>query len=60
MQEHNVKCMFITSRLVPLSQKSSILCLELQAAAIATKLKNAIVNEILLKRGTHFYGQIRK
>ena len=52
--------MFITSRLVPLSQKSSILCLELQAAAIATKLKNAIVNEILLKRGTHFYGQIRK
>ena len=34
IQEHNVTCMFIASksRLVPLSQKRSILRLELQAA----------------------------
>ena len=34
------------SRLVSLSQKPSMPRLELQAAVIATKLKNTIVNEI--------------
>ena len=48
IQEHKVKCMFIASklRLVPLSQEPSIPRLELQAAVIATRLKNTIVNEI--------------
>ena len=40
--------MFIASksRLVPLSQKPGIPCLELQAVVIAPRLKNTIVNEI--------------
>ena len=48
IQEHNVKCMFIALklRLVLLSQKASIPRLELQAAAIATRIKNTTVNEI--------------
>ena len=43
--EHNVKCMFIASksRLVLLSQKPSVLHLQLQAAVIATRLKDIIV-----------------
>ena len=54
--------MFIASksRLLPLSQKPSISRLELEAAVIATRLKNTIVKRFLLKRGTHFYRQIRK
>ena len=56
IQEHNIKCMFIASksRLVPLSQKLSILRLELQAAVIATRLKNTIVNEIPIEKGNKF------
>ena len=54
--------MFIASksRLLPLGQKPSISRLELEAAVIATRLKNTIVKRFLLKRGTHFYRQIRK
>ena len=56
IQEHNVKCMFIASkpRLVPLSQKPSIPRLELQAAVIATRLKNTIVNEISIEKKNTF------
>ena len=56
IQEHNVKCMFIASksRLEPLSQKPSIPHLELQAAVIATRLKNTIVNEILMEKTNTF------
>ena len=56
IQEHNVKCMVITSksRLVPLSQKPSIPRLELQAAVIATRLKNTIVNRIPIEQGNAF------
>ena len=56
IQEHNVKCMFIASkpRLVPLSQKPSIPHLELQAAVIATRLKNTIVNEIRIEKRNTF------
>ena len=44
------------SRLVSLSQKPSIPRLELQAAVIATKLKNTIVNEIPIeKRNTYLW-----
>ena len=54
--------MFIAlkSRLLPLSQKPSISRLELEASVIATRLKNNIIKRFLLKRGTHFYRQIRK
>ena len=47
IQEHNVKCMFIAwqSKLVPLSQKPSILRLELQTTVITTRLKNTIANQ---------------
>ena len=43
--EHNVKCMFIASksRLVLLSQKPSVLHLQLQAVVIATRLEDTIV-----------------
>ena len=56
IKEHNVKCMFIASksRLAPLSQKPSIPHSELQAAVIATRLKNIIVNEIPIKKGNTF------
>ena len=37
-------------RLVLLSQKASIPPLELQAAAIATRLKNTTVNEISIEK----------
>ena len=48
--------MFIASksRLEPLSQKPSIPHLELQAAVIATRLKNTIVNEILMEKTNTF------
>ena len=54
--EHNVKCMFIASKLwlVPLSQKPSIPHLELQAAVIANRLKNTIVNKIPIEKGNTF------
>ena len=54
--------MFIAlkSRLVPLSQKSSIPRLEPEAAVIATRLKSSIVNEIPIEKRNTFYGQIRK
>ena len=56
IQEHNVKYMFIASksRLVTLSQKPSILCLELQAAGIVTRLKNTIINEIPIEKRNTF------
>ena len=56
IQEHKVKCMFIArkSRLVPLSQKPGIAGLELQAAVIATRLKNTIVNEIPIEKRNTF------
>ena len=56
IQEHNVKCMFIASksRLVTLSQKPSILRLELQAAVITTRLKNTIINEIPIEKRNTF------
>ena len=63
MQEHNVKCMFIASKskLVPLSQKPSIPCLEPQAAVIAIKSKNTIVNKILIEKGiAHRINEIRQ
>ena len=62
IQEHNVTCMFIASklRLVPLSQKPSIPRLELQAAVIATRLKNTIVNEIPIeKRNTCLWTDLK-
>ena len=43
-----------------IKSKPSISRLELEAAVIATRLKNTIVKRFLLKRGTHFYRQIRK
>ena len=48
--------MFIASksRLVPLSQEPSIPRLELQAALIATRLKNTKVNEILIEKRNKF------
>ena len=53
LQEHTVNCMFIVSKskLVPLSQKPSITRLELQAAIIAARLKNTIVNKIPIEKG---------
>ena len=56
MQKHNVKCMFIASRstLVPLSQKPSISCFELQAALIANRLKSTIVKESPIEKGNTF------
>ena len=56
IQEHKVKCMFIASksRLVPLSQEPSIPRLELQAALIATRLKDTKVNEILIEKRNKF------
>ena len=56
IQEHNVKYMFIASksRLVTLSQKPSILCLELQAAGIVTRLKNTVINEIPIEKRNTF------
>ena len=58
VQEYNVNYMFIASklRLVPLSQKPSIPRLELQAAVIAARLKNNIVNKIPIdKRNTFLW-----
>ena len=51
-----IKCIFFASksRLIPLSQKPSILRLELQAEVIATRLKNTIANEILIEKGNTF------
>ena len=48
--------MFIASksRLASLSQKPSIPRLELQAAVIATRLKNTIVNEIAIEKKNTF------
>ena len=52
IQGHNVQCIFIASklRLEPLSQRPSVLQLELQAAVIANRLGNAIPNEIPVKK----------
>ena len=55
--------MFIAakSRLVPLGQKASIPCLELQTAVIATRLKNTIVSEIPFeKRNTFLWTDSKK
>ena len=55
--------MFIASksRLVPLSQKTSIPCLELQTAVIATRLNNTIVSEIPFeKRNTFLWTDSKK
>ena len=56
MQEHNVKCMFIASksRLVSFSQKPSLPRLELQAAVIATRLKNTAVKKIIFEKENTF------
>ena len=62
IQEDNVKCIFIDlkSRLVPLSQKPSILRLELQVAVIATRLKNTIVIKIPIeKRNTFLWTDLK-
>ena len=56
MQEHNVKYMFIASksRLVLFSQKPSLPRLELQAAVIATRLKNTAVKKIIFEKENTF------
>ena len=56
IKEHNVKCMFTasSSRSLPSSQQPSIPRLELPAAVIATRLKNAIVNEIPIEKRNTF------